>query len=51
MNVSVSVKNYMIEVLVKRVKCGILVRMIVCVINYAKLMNFLILKIVHAKSV
>ena len=47
MNVGISVKNQMIEVLVKMIICGILARLIVNVIQHVKLVNIEILKIVH----
>ena len=39
MNVGVNAKNYMIEVLVKMIVCGILVPVIVNVIRRVKLAN------------
>ena len=47
MNVGISVKNQIIEVLVKMIICGILTRLIVNVIQHVKLVNIEILKIVH----
>ena len=49
-NVDVSVKNQMIEILVKMITCGILVRVTTSVIRYIKLTNIQILKIVRAKK-
>ena len=50
MNVGVSVKNYKIWVLSKRVICGTIVPVIVSVIKHVKLMNVWVLTIVLAKN-
>ena len=51
MNVSVSVKNYMIGVFVKSAICGFLACVIVSVIRHVKLMTIQILKVAQAKKV
>ena len=51
MDVGVSVNNQMIGVLVKKVICGTLVRVIVSVRKHINLMNNQVLKMVLAKNV
>ena len=51
MNVEVSVKNQMMEVLVKMIMCGIVARVIVNAIEHVKLINIQVLKIVHWKEI
>ena len=51
MNISTSVKNYMIGALVKMIICGILVQVIVSLKMHVKLTNIQISKIFHVTNV